>query len=53
MHIHSHSQVCNLGGEGGRPPLLFFEIRKNGLILERKAQIVSIFRLDFPIKMFV
>ena len=53
MPIHPHSQVCNLGGEGGKPPCYFLKLEKKWSNSGKKAQIVSIFQLDFPIKMFV
>ena len=34
----------------GKPPLPFFKNKKRALILEKKAQIVSIFGLNFPFK---
>ena len=51
MHIQPHSQVHNKGGgeKGeGRHPLPFLKI-ESVLIFERKAQIVSIFGLNFSV----
>ena len=50
--IHTHRSVTWVV-RGAGLPCYFLKFEKYGLILERKAQIVSIFRLDFPIKMFV
>ena len=46
-------QACNYEGrgEGGKPPLPFFENRKSALILGKKDLIVSIFGLNIPSKM--
>ena len=39
-------------GVRGWPPLFFFKIKRNALILGKKALIESIFGLHFPFKMY-